>query len=137
MTVDRFILIMVVFAVGTATAAYFVARDVDPAGTPAALQPIAETVPPPQPSSAPQTVPQESQPLPRRPVRVIPIQRPESETTGAPPTDQEAGAGQQLKAVPKQPQCDRRACNRAYRSFDEATCTYQPGRGGPRRLCEK
>ena len=136
MTVDRFFLIMVVFAAGTATAAYFVAsNNVETAGAPAALQPVANTVPPQQPSAAPQLVPRESEPVPQRPVRIIPIERPQSETTGTSPAG--APAGQQLKAVPKQPQCDRRACSRAYRSFDEATCTYQPGRGGPRRLCEK
>jgi membrane peptidoglycan carboxypeptidase len=34
------------------------------------------------------------------------------------------------------PQCDIRACSAAYRSFDAATCTYQPWEG-PRRLCTR
>jgi hypothetical protein len=79
--------------------------------------------------------PQESPALTRQ-VRVIPIPRPEIETTGAPPSDQMTQAGQQPKAALKQSQCNQKACSRTYRSFDEATCTYQPGRGGPRRLCE-
>jgi BA14K-like protein len=32
--------------------------------------------------------------------------------------------------------CNRQACNRAYRSFNELTCTYQPFIG-PRRICTK
>jgi hypothetical protein len=136
-TIYRFALIMTVFAICTATVAYFVADNIEPAGSPAALQPIANSVPPQQPSPPPQLVPRESEPLPQQPVRTIPIERPEGESTGASSTGHGTSAGQQLKAVTKQPQCDRRACSRAYRSFDEATCTYQPGRGGPRRLCEK
>jgi penicillin-binding protein 1A len=34
------------------------------------------------------------------------------------------------------PQCDYRACARAYRSFQPEDCSYQPY-GGPRRICEK
>jgi penicillin-binding protein 1A len=33
--------------------------------------------------------------------------------------------------------CDRHRCARHYRSFDAATCTYQPYEGGPRQKCEK
>jgi 1A family penicillin-binding protein len=33
--------------------------------------------------------------------------------------------------------CDRERCARHYRSFDAATCTYQPYEGGPRQRCEK
>jgi len=36
--------------------------------------------------------------------------------------------------VPSQSKCDVRACSRAYHSFRESDCTYQPS-GGPRRLC--
>jgi penicillin-binding protein 1A len=31
--------------------------------------------------------------------------------------------------------CDRNRCSRRYRSFDASTCTYQPYRGGRRRIC--
>ena len=34
------------------------------------------------------------------------------------------------------PKCDVAACERAYRSFTAADCTYQPS-DGPRRLCTK
>jgi membrane peptidoglycan carboxypeptidase len=33
--------------------------------------------------------------------------------------------------------CDRDRCARHYKSFDAATCTYQPYDGGPRQKCEK
>lgn len=33
--------------------------------------------------------------------------------------------------------CDRDRCARQYRSFDAATCTYQPYEGGPRRMCDR
>ena len=33
--------------------------------------------------------------------------------------------------------CDRDRCARRYRSFDAATCTYQPYDGGPREKCEE
>ena len=33
--------------------------------------------------------------------------------------------------------CDRDRCSRQYRSFDAASCTYQPYDGGPRLKCEK
>lgn len=35
-----------------------------------------------------------------------------------------------------EPQCNRSRCAAAYQSFHAADCTYQPGGGGPRRLCE-
>lgn len=38
--------------------------------------------------------------------------------------------------APAEPLCDIRACSAAYRSFDAATCTYQPW-DGPRRLCTR
>lgn len=37
---------------------------------------------------------------------------------------------------PASPSCNIQACADAYRSFDPATCTWQPFEG-PRRLCEK
>jgi membrane peptidoglycan carboxypeptidase len=33
------------------------------------------------------------------------------------------------------PQCNIRACERAFRSFRASDCTYQPYGGGPRKLC--
>ena len=39
-------------------------------------------------------------------------------------------------APPPPPKCDVNACERAYRSFTESDCTYQP-LDGSRRLCEK
>jgi penicillin-binding protein 1A len=33
--------------------------------------------------------------------------------------------------------CDRDRCARQYKSFDAATCTYQPHDGGPRLKCDK
>ncbi len=119
-----------VFAVSTATAAYFVVGNIESAGAPAALKPITETVPP----SPPQLVTQESQSATQRPVRGAQIDEPESGNNGGPVADRGQLKGQ--PATVTEPHCDRRACSRAYRSFDETTCTYQPNRG-PRRLCEK
>jgi hypothetical protein len=134
MMIVRFLLLMVAFAAGAATATYF--APVRPAGGPAAVQ-SAATSPPQQPAPAPQLVPHDSEPAPQRAVRVIPIVRPESETTGAAAAEQESETTLPPEAAPKQPQCDQRACSRAYRSFDMATCSYQPSRGGARRLCTK
>ncbi len=39
-------------------------------------------------------------------------------------------------AAAEPPKCDVAACERAYRSFTAADCTYQPS-DGPRRLCTK
>jgi 1A family penicillin-binding protein len=46
----------------------------------------------------------------------------------------EGGAAAVPVAAPVQ--CNVRACSRAYRSFDAATCTFQPF-AGPRRLCTR
>jgi membrane peptidoglycan carboxypeptidase len=43
---------------------------------------------------------------------------------------------EELQTQTAQAQCDIRACSAAYRSFDAATCTYQPFEG-PRRLCTR
>lgn len=52
----------------------------------------------------------------------------------------EANAVKKESAVPNthmaQPKCDVVACSKAYHSFQESDCTYQPS-GGPRRLCTK
>jgi hypothetical protein len=130
----RFLLLILVFAAGAATATYFTAGFVGSASAPVKAHSTAATSPQ---MPAPQLVPQDTEPAPQRNVRVIPIVRPESETTGAPAAEQEREAIPPPEAAPKQPQCDRRACSRAYRSFDAETCSYQPSRGGPRRLCKK
>jgi hypothetical protein len=36
-----------------------------------------------------------------------------------------------------EPSCNVSVCRRFYRSFDEATCTYQPYGGGARELCTR
>jgi penicillin-binding protein 1A len=44
---------------------------------------------------------------------------------------------QPTAATVRESSCDRDRCARQYRSFDAATCTYQPIEGGPRLRCEK
>jgi membrane peptidoglycan carboxypeptidase len=39
--------------------------------------------------------------------------------------------------VAASPSCDVSRCARQYRSFDAASCTYQPYDGGPRERCDK
>jgi hypothetical protein len=51
-------------------------------------------------------------------------------TSRSDPSDQSAGSRQ------VEPSCNYALCRRHYRSFDEATCTYQPYRG-PRELCTR
>ena len=85
--------------------------------------------PPPAPSRS-QSGPDQP---PSRQVRVIPLPRPEDvadpETNGSAP--------EQAEEAPKtKASCHMEACSKAYSSFDEETCTYQPYRG-PRRLCRK
>ena len=43
---------------------------------------------------------------------------------------------QPTAATSRESSCDRDRCARKYRSFDAATCTYQPNEGGPRLRCE-
>jgi hypothetical protein len=133
MMILRFLLLTAVFGAGAATATYFT-RNVGPASAPVAVR-SAATLSSQQP--APQLAPHDTEPAPQRDVRVIPIVRPESETTGAPAAEQEPEPTPPPEAAPKQPHCDQRACSRAYRSFDAETCSYQPSRGGPRRLCRR
>ncbi len=61
-------------------------------------------------------------------------------TVGNPPSQaSDKGSGMQTSdaSKPSVPSsCDVQACADAYRSFDPATCTWQPFEG-PRRLCEK
>jgi 1A family penicillin-binding protein len=53
--------------------------------------------------------------------------------------DRGTSAGAQLKttSASNRVPCDRDRCAQHYRSFDAATCTYQPFDGGPRQRCEK
>ncbi|HZD88710.1 MAG TPA: BA14K family protein [Pseudolabrys sp.] len=59
-------------------------------------------------------------------------------TVGAPPIQARAAAVETSDARrPAAPaSCNVQACGASYRSFDPATCTYQPY-DGPRRLCTK
>jgi hypothetical protein len=121
--------IMAAYAAGVVTAAFFLSGPVAiPGVTPVPiLAPLpAATEPAPAP---PQTAPP---PAVQRPeVRFIPIDRaPNAETVGAAPAEP-------AEAAQQEPQCNRLACSRAYRSFDPDTCTYQPYTGDARRLCEK
>ena len=56
-----------------------------------------------------------------------------SVTTGSTPVE---GVGTQGTETTPAPLCDVSACERAYRSFTSADCTYQPS-SGERRLCKK
>lgn len=56
-----------------------------------------------------------------------------------PPQASDTAADMQTTDIRQQPassSCNYQACSASYRSFDPATCTYQPY-NGPRRLCEK
>jgi BA14K-like protein len=57
----------------------------------------------------------------------------ESSVTGVPAYASVEGSGPHASPLRS---CNRQACSRAYRSFDELTCTYQPF-SGPRRICTK
>lgn len=50
--------------------------------------------------------------------------------------DQASQSSVQTSTSPATPACDKDRCASRYRSFDEATCTYQPYDGGPRRICD-
>jgi 1A family penicillin-binding protein len=50
--------------------------------------------------------------------------------------DQASQSSVQTTSSTAPPACDKNRCARRYRSFDEATCTYQPYDGGPRRICD-
>jgi len=52
----------------------------------------------------------------------------------------QTGSQKQADAQPApaaSPSCDVSRCARQYRSFDAASCTYQPYDGGPRERCDK
>jgi hypothetical protein len=154
---------MAAFGAGVVVAGLFLSRPVErppevqsEAVQPQAVQPQA---PPAAPTAAPSVIapatPDNAQVLSPRSVRTIPIEKPvgsDTATTGGPageparpaaqPSAPDARAARDSPlaapaAAAQAAACDREACRRAYRSFDSATCTYQPHRRAPRRLCEK
>jgi len=66
------------------------------------------------------------------PRRLCTVGNPPNQANAAPAGVQTSAAGQK----PASPSCNVQSCADAYRSFDPATCTWQPF-DGPRRLCEK
>ena len=107
--------------------------------TSAPMQPMPETKnlvfvapppPPPPPVAAPVAVPAAVPVLPAAPAQPAVAVAP---PPVAPPPPAPAP---QVAAPPPPPKCDVNACARAYHSFTESDCTYQPS-DGPRRLCTK
>jgi hypothetical protein len=90
-----------------------------PPPPPRVAQPVVTPPPPPASTTA--------SPPPSRAAAAPPSapQTPTAEVPPAPP----------VAAAPR-PKCDVDACARAYRSFQESDCTYNPS-SGPRRLCTK
>jgi hypothetical protein len=144
--------ILAAFACGALAAAIFVSRpipapdDVQPA---AASAPVA-AVPPISP--APPPVEERAQAPDRPQPRVIPLDQSSAQSSTQSPAQspasapQTTGAGGSERAPGQRAangsagaanSCNQNACARAYHSFDSASCTYQPSKGGPRRLCEK
>ncbi len=98
--------------------------------TSAPMQPMPETknlvfVAPPPPPPPPVAAPVQPAPPVQPVVAVAP-----------PPVEPPPPAPAPQVAAPPPPKCDVSACVRAYRSFTESDCTYQPS-DGPRRLCTK
>jgi len=91
-------------------------------GTPAPVQ----TAQAPQPAPAPTT--QAAAEPATAPVAQAPAQPAVSETPAAPP------ANATPVSLHAKNSCDVQACSRAYKSFRESDCTYQPF-SGPRQLC--
>jgi len=131
------ILFLIAFACGTVTAAVFLRSNGEPdmRSAPALAA---------EPSSPPTAQAAESAPLEfprdptsvRPPSRVIPIDHPlngSPETTGVAPA-QPAARPRGYSPINSQAaatsSCNVAACNGAYRSFDSASCTYQPRKGG-------
>jgi hypothetical protein len=90
-------------------------------------------VPPPPPApprvaqpAVPSPSPNSTSPVAPPPQAPVAAQNPSLEAASAPPP---------VAAAPP-PKCDVDACARAYRSFQESDCTYNPS-SGPRRLCTK
>jgi hypothetical protein len=152
---------MAAFGAGVVVAGFFLSRPVErpPEVQPQAVQPqvppAAPTVAPLAPAVTAPATPDNATVLSPRSVRTIPIEKPagsDTATTGGPageparpaaqPSAPDARAARDSPlaapaAAAQAAACDREACRRAYRSFDSATCTYQPHRRAPRRLCEK
>lgn len=99
--------------------------------TSAPMQPMPETknlvfvAPPPPPPPPPVATPVQPAPSVQPVVAVAP-----------PPVAPPPPAPALVAAEPAKPKCDVAACARAYHSFTESDCTYQPSEG-PRRLCTK
>nr|WP_237180055.1 BA14K family protein [Rhodoplanes sp. Z2-YC6860] len=142
--------ILAAFGCGAVAAAVFVSRpvpapdDPQPAAAPApvAAAPPISLAPPPAEEWT--SAPDRPQP------RVIPLDQSSAQsstqppaqarqTTGAGSSESAAGLGQGAASASNGAanSCNQNACARAYHSFDSASCTYQPSRGGPRRQCEK
>jgi hypothetical protein len=77
-----------------------------------------------------------------RPTPMAAPEQPENATTGlavaaqAPPSLRDENARAAASGAAESP-CNYAVCRRYYRSFDEATCTYQPYGRGPRELCTR
>jgi hypothetical protein len=144
---------LAVFVGGAAVAGYLLSVSVPPAENrvPVSAEPATlsatnspQSSPQPQPQQTAETQePQPEQALGRRPVRIVPLQRPDNpEAIGPVLVELPEQAAAQTDGKPAQsaaqapPKCDRDACSRAYRSFRETDCTYQPSRG-PRKLCTR
>jgi hypothetical protein len=131
-----FLKILAAFAAGTVTAGYFLSGPVKLANMPPPARPAAQT--PSKAQAAPAPLAAAAGATQQERVRVIPIDRSRMpETTGAAAAEVDQPRERESKRTSPQPQCDRRACSRAYRSFDASSCTYQPNSGGPRRLCDR
>jgi hypothetical protein len=134
------LIVLAAFAGGAVTAAVFVSRPIPaPADTQQAQAPAPAPAAP-EPAQQPSPVQQSAQ---RPEPRIVRIDRPpgqEPQTTGAAasaPAPSPAEAPNAERALSATNSCNQAACSRAYRSFDNSTCTYQPTHGGPRRHCEK
>jgi hypothetical protein len=151
--------IFVAFACGAVTAAVFVSRPIPAPGDAQPAAASASVAAAPSPAAAAPPVAAASSPAPaeeRTPAadrpqpRVIPLDRESAQssgqssagapqTTGAASSGAAGGLGQSAANGPAGAanSCNQNACARAYHSFDSASCTYQPSKGGPRRHCEK
>jgi hypothetical protein len=96
-------------------------------------------------TTAPEIQPRTEGVIEPRSVRTVPLRKPsEAEQVTVGSGDREPAERQEQDnrasardASAQGERCDVSACSRKYRSFDEASCTYQPYNGGPRRLCER
>ena len=135
------ILFLIAFTFGTVTAAVILRSNDKPPAPALVIEPSS----PPAPQaveSAPLESPRDPASVPP-PSRVIPIDHPlngSPETTGVAPA-QPAARPRGYSPINSQAaatsSCNVAACNGAYRSFDSASCTYQPRKGGARRHCDR